>query len=77
VEGIGPIRGVFIRAPYVKEVGPGVQVLARDGQGHVVAVRSGRHLAVAFHPELAGEPRLHALFLSGLAQEVAPAREAR
>jgi pyridoxal 5'-phosphate synthase pdxT subunit len=57
-----PIRAVFIRAPWVAEHGEGVEVLARV-DGHPVAVRQGNILAVAFHPELAGEHRLHELLL--------------
>jgi 5'-phosphate synthase pdxT subunit len=53
---------VFIRAPWVEESGPGVEVLGRL-DGHPVAVRQGDVLAVAFHPELSGDPRLHELFL--------------
>jgi len=64
VDGISgePIRAVFIRAPWVSEQGEDVEVLARV-DGHPVAVRQGNILAVAFHPELAGEPRLHELLL--------------
>ena len=62
----GPIRAVFIRAPWVERVGPDVQVLARVGE-HPVAVRQGRVLATSFHPEVAGDDRLHALFLSVIA----------
>jgi pyridoxal 5'-phosphate synthase pdxT subunit len=54
----GPLRAVFIRAPWVEETGEGVEVLA-EIDGHPVAVRQGNILAVAFHPELAGEPRIH------------------
>ena len=61
VEG-GPLRAVFIRAPWVQEWGPGVELLARV-DGHPVAVREGAVLAVAFHPELSGDPRVHELFL--------------
>ena len=61
----GPVHAVFIRAPWVAETGPGVQVLA-DVDGHPVAVRQGRVVATSFHPELSGEPRLHELML-GLA----------
>jgi 5'-phosphate synthase pdxT subunit len=61
VEG-GPLRAVFIRAPWVQECGPGVEVLARV-DGHPVAVREGAVLAVAFHPELSGDERVHELFL--------------
>jgi 5'-phosphate synthase pdxT subunit len=58
----GPLHAVFIRAPWVAEHGEGVQVLARVDD-HPVAVRQGTLLAVAFHPELAGETRLHRLLL--------------
>jgi pyridoxal 5'-phosphate synthase pdxT subunit len=53
-----PLDAVFIRAPWVEEVGPGVEVLA-EVDGHPVAVRQGNILAVAFHPELTGETRVH------------------
>jgi len=58
-----PVHAVFIRAPWVTEHGPGVEVLA-SVDGHPVAVRQGRLLAVAFHPELTGETRLHELLLA-------------
>lgn len=58
----GPVHAIFIRAPWVCEHGPGVEVLGRL-DGHPVAVRQGNVLAVAFHPELAGETRLHELLL--------------
>ncbi len=58
----GPLRAVFIRAPWVERVGDGVEVLA-EVDGHPVAVRQDNVLAVAFHPEIAGEPRLHAWLL--------------
>jgi len=54
----GALRGVFIRAPWVAEHGEGVEVLA-EVDGHPVAVREGEILAVAFHPEIEGETRLH------------------
>jgi pyridoxal 5'-phosphate synthase pdxT subunit len=58
----GPLRAVFIRAPWIAERGPGVEILAEvDGRG--VAARQGWLLAVAFHPELGGDDRLHRLFL--------------
>jgi len=60
--GGGPVRAVFIRAPWVESVAPEVQVLAQF-QGHPVAVRHGAVLATSFHPEVAGEDRLHRLFL--------------
>ena len=58
-----PVRAVFIRAPWVEVCGEDVEVLAAV-DGHPVAVRQGNVLAISFHPELAGETRLHALFLS-------------
>jgi 5'-phosphate synthase pdxT subunit len=57
-----PVRAVFIRAPWVERVGDGVEVLARAA-GHVVAVRQGRVLATAFHPEMTGDRRVHQLFV--------------
>jgi pyridoxal 5'-phosphate synthase pdxT subunit len=57
-----PVHAVFIRAPWVERVGDGVQVLARAA-GHVVAVRQGRVLATAFHPEMTGDRRIHRLFV--------------
>jgi 5'-phosphate synthase pdxT subunit len=66
VEG-GPMRAVFIRAPWVEEVGDGVEVLARTGSARgadrVVAVAQGPMMACSFHPELTPDRRLHALFL--------------
>jgi 5'-phosphate synthase pdxT subunit len=58
----GVVRAVFIRAPWVEETGAGVEVLA-EVDGHPVAVREGNVLAVAFHPELSGEERLHSWLL--------------
>lgn len=58
----GPVHAVFIRAPWVERVGDGVQVLARAA-GHAVAVRQGRVLATAFHPEMTGDRRIHRLFV--------------
>lgn len=60
-----PFRAVFIRAPVATDVDPQVQVLARIPEG-IVAVRYGRHMAFAFHPELGGDLRLHRMFLEGL-----------
>jgi pyridoxal 5'-phosphate synthase pdxT subunit len=62
VEGLGELRAVFIRAPWVESHGDEVAVLA-ELDGHPVAVRQGNLLAVAFHPELVGETRLHAWLL--------------
>lgn len=58
----GPVHAIFIRAPWVAEHGPRVQVLAKL-DGHPVAVRQGNVLAISFHPELSGETRLHRLLL--------------
>jgi 5'-phosphate synthase pdxT subunit len=65
VEGIpgGPMHAVFIRAPWVAERGPEVQVLA-SVEEHPVAIRQGNLLAVSFHPELSGDDRLHAMLLA-------------
>jgi 5'-phosphate synthase pdxT subunit len=67
VEGGGQVLGVFIRAPWIDEVGPGVEILARY-DGHPVLAREGRFLVAAFHPELTDDTRLHELFLD-LARE--------
>ncbi len=58
-----PFPAVFIRAPIVREVGEGVEVLARLDDGRIVAVRQGRLLGTAFHPELSGDDRFHRYFL--------------
>ncbi len=65
VEGIGPepLRAVFIRAPWVEDHGPGVEVLAEWG-GHPVAIREGGVLACSFHPELTDDSRIHALLMA-------------
>ena len=62
----GVVRAVFIRAPWVEEHGAQVEVLAAV-DGHPVAVRQGALLAIAFHPEIAGESRIHELFLRAVA----------
>ena len=60
----GALRAVFIRAPWVEETGPEVEILGTDpGTGRIVAVRQGPALATAFHPELTGDPRMHRLFV--------------
>jgi pyridoxal 5'-phosphate synthase pdxT subunit len=63
-----PVHGVFIRAPWVEEVGAAVQVLARveggPADGRIVAVRQGSLLATSFHPEVTGDGRVHELFVS-------------
>jgi 5'-phosphate synthase pdxT subunit len=60
-----PYRAVFIRAPAIGWVGRGVEVLARVGDA-VVAARQGNLLALAFHPELIQDPRIHQIFLKML-----------
>jgi 5'-phosphate synthase pdxT subunit len=57
-----PVRAVFIRAPWVDEAGEDVEILA-SVDGHPVAARERNMLVIAFHPEIAGERRLHELFL--------------
>jgi pyridoxal 5'-phosphate synthase pdxT subunit len=63
----GPFHAVFIRAPWVESVGPDVEVLgtveAGPAAGRIVAVRQGGLLATSFHPELAGDARVHARFV--------------
>jgi pyridoxal 5'-phosphate synthase pdxT subunit len=62
----GPsLRGVFIRAPRVREIGPAVEVLARFERAPVL-VRQGRVLAATFHPEIAGDDRVHRELLAAL-----------
>lgn len=61
----GTVHAVFIRAPWVERVGDDVEVLARAA-GHPVAVRQGRVLATAFHPEITGDRRVHRLFVQSL-----------
>jgi 5'-phosphate synthase pdxT subunit len=67
----GPVRAAFIRAPWVSEHGPAVQVLGRVG-GRPIAIRQGNVVAVAFHPELTGETRLHELLLAMNGSRAAP-----
>jgi 5'-phosphate synthase pdxT subunit len=73
IEGIegGPLRGVFIRAPWIAEHGPDVKILA-EVEGHPVAARQGRVTAVAFHTELGSDDRLHRLFLADVAPNSGP-----
>jgi 5'-phosphate synthase pdxT subunit len=58
-----PLRAVFIRAPWIDEVGPDVEVLA-EVDGHPVLAREGRFLVAAFHPELTEDTRLHEMFVA-------------
>jgi pyridoxal 5'-phosphate synthase pdxT subunit len=62
-----PLRGIFIRAPWIAEHGPDVEILG-EVDGHPVAACQGRMLAVAFHAELGGDDRLHRMFLDWVAQ---------
>jgi 5'-phosphate synthase pdxT subunit len=62
----GPVRAVFIRAPWVQDVGPAATPLGRvstgAAAGRIVAVRQDNLLATSFHPELTGDGRIHAYF---------------
>jgi 5'-phosphate synthase pdxT subunit len=73
--GGGPMRAVFIRAPWVEECGPDVEVLAAveegPAAGRVVAVRQGHLLATSFHPEVTGDHRFHQLFVQMVRDAVA------
>ena len=62
VKDVGPVRAVFIRAPAIEQVGSEVEVLA-EHDGRPIAVRQANLLAAAFHPEIAGDPRMHARLL--------------
>jgi 5'-phosphate synthase pdxT subunit len=70
----GPFHAVFIRAPWVESVGADVEVLGvvegGAAAGRIVAVRQGGLLATSFHPELAGDARLHALFVEIVKEQV-------
>lgn len=63
----GPVRAVFIRAPWVERVGVGVEVLATvpsgPAAGRIVAVRQGKVVATSFHPEVTGDLRVHRMFV--------------
>src|SRR6185312_2943365 len=59
----GPLRAVFIRAPWIEDAGPDVEILA-EVDGHPVLARQGRILVAAFHPELTDDTRIHELFLN-------------
>lgn len=78
----GPtLHAVFIRAPLVERVGPGVEVLAellgRDGVARPVVCRQGPVLVTAFHPELSGDTRLHRLLLDAVDETAAISTAAR
>lgn len=68
VQGIGSVPMTFIRAPYIASVKEPVQVLSVV-QGNIVGVQYGNQIALAFHPELDADPRLHAYFLDLVAQQ--------
>ena len=75
-----PVHGIFIRAPWVEEVGDGVEVLARVGAdaepeavGRIVAVRQGPLMATSFHPEVGGDARVHGMFVELVRQHCAQA----
>lgn len=63
----GPLHAVFIRAPWVEEVGPAAEVVGRvesgPAAGRIVAVRQGPLLVTSFHPEVTGDTRVHRLFV--------------
>ena len=61
----GTVRAVFIRAPWIADAGEGVEILA-SVDGHPVAARQDNMLVISFHPEIAGETRIHELFLKSL-----------
>jgi 5'-phosphate synthase pdxT subunit len=69
----GPVRAVFIRAPWIAEHGDAVEILAAV-DGHPVAARQGEMLVISFHPEIAGETRVHELFLRGVRERAGAAR---
>jgi 5'-phosphate synthase pdxT subunit len=64
-----PVHAVFIRAPWIEEAGPEVEVLA-EVDGHPVLARQGRVLVAAFHPELTDDTRIHELFLNLVREEI-------
>jgi pyridoxal 5'-phosphate synthase pdxT subunit len=69
VEGVDePVRAVFIRAPWIVDAGPQVEVLA-EVDGHPVLAREGRFLVAAFHPELTDDTRVHEQFLEIVREE--------
>ncbi|GAA4286047.1 pyridoxal 5'-phosphate synthase glutaminase subunit PdxT [Georgenia daeguensis] len=94
--GEGPLHAVFIRAPWVEEVGPGVEVLAttvapahapagprhdvaddeaHERTGRIVAVRHGRLLATAFHPEIGEDARVHRFFVNMVREDAVAATQ--
>jgi 5'-phosphate synthase pdxT subunit len=65
----GPVHAVFIRAPWVQEVGPKATTLGTTSAGHVIAVRQGPLLATSFHPEMTGDGRVHEYFCAMVAAQ--------
>ena len=69
----GQVHAVFIRAPWVEQVGEDVEVLAQveagPAAGRIVAVRQGPLMATSFHPEVGGDARIHELFTSGIRRD--------
>jgi 5'-phosphate synthase pdxT subunit len=63
-----PVRAIFIRAPWIEDAGPDVEVLA-EVDGHPVLARQGRLLVAAFHPELTDDTRIHELFLNQVRED--------
>ena len=58
-----PVSATFIRAPIIESVGPDVKILARLGDGRIVAAQSGNLVGISFHPEVSGETRIHQFFV--------------
>ena len=72
VLGDTPVHAVFIRAPVISGVGPGVDVMASLPDGRIVAVRQRNVIATSFHPELAGETRFHRLLVTMASEHADP-----
>lgn len=66
-----PVRAVFIRAPWIEEAGPAVEILA-EVDGHPIAARQGSLFVIAFHPELGDDVRLHERFLEDVRSHIGP-----
>ena len=71
----GPVHAVFIRAPVIERVDPPAEVLASLPDGRIVAARQGHMIALAFHPELTPDTRVHAYFLQVVDASVGAAPE--
>ena len=77
IVGKEPFHAIFIRAPVIEEVEPGVEVLSSLPDGTIIAVRQNRLLACAFHPEFTDDPRFHNYFLNMVDQKVSHEPEDR